>query len=462
MGAGDGPSSVAPPAESGPALPPRPELGRYRILGLLGSGGMGNVYRAFDTELDEVVALKVLRHDLADRREVVERFRREVKLARRVTHRHIARVFDIGESEGEKVLTMELIDGPSLAEVLAERRSLPVAEALELAMIVCDGLTAAHDAGVVHLDLKPGNVLIERGGRVVITDFGIARALAEVHATDVALGTPAYMAPEQVEGRVDVDARADLYALGALLYEMVTGQPPWSGTSFYAVASARLREPPPDPRAVRPDLPAGLSEIVARAMALRPEDRYPSAVELALALSLLASPPPERATAPLPEPGSHTRPRPPEKTVAVLPFRNTGDAADDHLADELTDDLIDALSMTPGLRVRARGVVAGYRGAGVDPREAGRALGVQVVTEGSVGRAKGRVRVSARLISVDEGFQLWAKRFDRPEDEVLAVNDEAAQSIAEALTVDFPGRPARRPSGTMAAVVVPIPPERDE
>jgi TolB-like protein/predicted Ser/Thr protein kinase len=430
-------------ADSAAPLPSRQELGRYRILGLLGSGGMGNVYRALDTELDEVVALKMLRHDLADQQEVVERFRREVKLARRITHRNIARVFDIGEAEGEKFLTMELIEGPSLAEVLAERRALPLAEALELAATICDGLGAAHAAGVVHLDLKPGNVLLERGGRVVLTDFGIARALAEAHAADGPHGTPGYMAPEQVLGSGDVDARADIHAMGALLYEMVTGRQPWAGQSPYAIASARLREPPPDPRLVRPELPAALGEIIARAMAQLPGDRYGSAAEIALALSQLAPPPPSRATGEardtreIPAESSLRRVRAHDKAVAVLPFRNAGAAADDYLAEELTDDLIDALSMTAGIRVSARGVVAGYRGAAVDPREVGRALGVQVVADGSVRRGGGRVRVSARLVSVHEGFQLWARRFDRPEEDVLAVNDEVARSIAAALTVDF-------------------------
>lgn len=444
-------ASTPAPSESAVLTSPQ-ELGRYRILGLLGAGGMGNVYRALDVELDEVVALKMLRHELANQPEVVERFRREVKLARRVTHRNIARVFDIGEASGEKFLTMELIEGRSLADILAERPALPLGEALDLAATICEGLGAAHAAGVVHLDLKPGNVLIERGGRLVLTDFGIARAFAEAHAGDGPYGTPGYMAPEQVLGQGDIDGRADVHALGALIYEMATGQQPWAGQSLVAVTSSRHRARLPDPRLVRPELPAALGEIVRRAMALRPEDRYGSVEEIARALAALAPPPsPSPLAREEPAWSSFRRGRAPEKAVAVLPFRNGGAAADETLADELTDDLIDALSMTAGIQVSARGVVDGYRGATTDPREVGRALGVHVVTDGSVRRGGGRVRVTARLISVHEGFQLWAKRFDRPEGEVLAVSDEVARSIAAALTVDFV-RPARTAPPPAASV----------
>jgi eukaryotic-like serine/threonine-protein kinase len=445
------PSTV--PEGSGPLPPSRKELGRYRILGLLGSGGMGNVYRALDTELDDIVALKMLRRELSDIAEVRDQFRREVKLARRITHKNVARVFDIGEADGETFLTMELIEGEPLAAVIARRHALPVAEVLDLGVTLCGGLAAAHAAGVVHLDLKPGNVLIERGGRVVITDFGIARALAEAAVTGVAgagLGTPGYMAPEQVEGRAGVDARADLYALGVVLYELCTGKQPWAGESVYAIASARLRSPPPDICALRPEVPAALGALVARAMALRPEDRPASAADLSSELSALA--PHAPGLSHTPAEGAVHRARAGTKTVAVLPFRNAGSAEDDYLAEELTDDLIDTLSMTPGLRVTARGVVARYRGAEVDPREVGRALGVQVVVEGSVRRARQtrNVRVAARVGSVEDGFQLWAKHFDRPAEELLAVNDEVARAVAGALTVDL--APARTAAPAAAAV----------
>ena len=208
--------------------------GRYEVLSLLGSGGMGTVYRARDVELDELVALKVLRRDLVDSPGMLARFRQEAKLARRVTHRNVARTFDIGEHEGEKFLTMEFVDGEALSSVIARRGRLPLAEVLHIVKEVCAGMSAAHSAGVVHRDLKPDNVLVARDKRVVVTDFGIAHAAAGAAGGAKTLGgivgTPAYMAPEQVEAAAEVDARADLYALGAMIYELVTGKCPGLAT----------------------------------------------------------------------------------------------------------------------------------------------------------------------------------------------------------------------------------------
>ncbi len=426
--------------------------GRYEILSLLGSGGMGTVYRARDVELDEHVALKVLRRELLDAPGMVARFRSEAKLARRVTHRNVARVFDITEHEGERFLTMELIDGEPLSTSLARGGPQPLERAIAIAADVAAGLAAAHAAGVVHRDLKPDNVLLAKDGRAVITDFGVARAftgaLAMSSAAGALLGTPAYMAPEQVEGKRDIDARADVYAFGALLFELVTGRRAWPGSSPFVVASSRLFEPPPDPLAIRPDLPPALAALAVRCMARKPDDRPRSVVEVAEALAAVdasqkaigpsasavralppdASEEPRSITPPIPMPG--------DKTVAVLPFRNAGDPEGDYLAEELTDDLIDALSMTRGLKVRSRGAVARSLGHDTDLREVGKDLGVQVIVTGSVRRAGDRVKITARLVSVGDGFQLWAARFERPMKDVLVINDEVAHAIAAALTLD--------------------------
>jgi eukaryotic-like serine/threonine-protein kinase len=441
--AAEGIASTTTPSAAGPAL----VGGRYAILGLVGVGGMGSVYRARDTELDEVVALKVLRKELVEMPGMLERFRQEVKLARRVTHTNIARTFDIGEHEGEKYLTMEYVDGGSLAE-LAGDGPMPLHKVLTLTRGICAGLSAAHAAGVVHRDLKPDNVLVDRDGRVVITDFGIARALrdgdAVVKTQGRPIGTPAYMAPEQVQGVADVDARADLYALGAMLYEMLTGERAWPGESVFAVAAARLVEPPPDPRKKTPAIPLGVAAVVLRCMARDRDVRFTSAEEVLHALDhATAAATPAPAGRPAVRPS--TRPGPEAtKNVAVLPFRNQGPAEDEYIADGLTDDLIDGLSMTRGLRVQARGAVMRFKAGDRDARAIGRELDVQVVVDGSVRRMAGKLRVNARLVSVADGFQLWAKRFDCPESEFLAVGDAAANAIAEALTVarDLPAREA--------------------
>ncbi len=420
---------------------------RYEVIGLLGVGGMGAVYKVLDRELDEVVALKMLKREIAGSPDIVDRFRREVKLARRVTHPNVARTFDLGEHVGERFLTMEYVEGESLATRLAREGPLPIAAATDIVSAVCTGLTAAHAAGVVHRDLKPDNVLLGKEGRIVITDFGIARAQdpGAASRTAIPVGTPAYMAPEQVEASPNVDARADIYALGAMIYEMLTGRLPFEADSVFAVAAMRLVQPAPDPRARRADLPEAIAQLVMRCMARKPEDRPQSATEIASRLSNVTLPAGDgRAITgesrivslapPKDDDASH-------KTVAVLPFRNAGASEDEYLVDGLTDDLIDALSMTPGLRVRPRGVVMQHKNA-TDPRELGRALGVQVVVEGTMRTTKDAIRVSARVLSVEDGFQIWAKRFDGSRADVLRIGDDASREVAAALAVRSPTRVA--------------------
>ncbi len=434
--------------------------GRYEILGLLGAGGMGAVYRARDTELDEMVALKMLHGELVDDPAMLTRFRQEAKLARRVTHKNVARTFDIGEHAGAKFLTMELVEGQSLASFVTDRGRLAPAEAVPIVREVCAAISAAHAAGVVHRDLKPDNVLLGNDGRVVVTDFGIARALAvggrSTNTLGGVVGTPEYMAPEQVEGASDIDGRADIYALGAMMYELFTGQPAWSGDTPYVIAAARLVRPPPDPRTVMPSLPSGLAEVVMRCMAKDRAARFATADDLSLSLLQASASESVKSTDPADPPISR---RPAldlrarsaaDKTVAVLPFHNGGSPEDAYLADGLTDDLIDMLSMTRGLKVRPWGAVAHLRGQERDPGEAGRELGVGVVVQGSVRKTPVGVRANARLIGVADGFQLWAKRFDRPASEALLINDEAAKAIAEALTVHFTVKPRAAPTDPAA------------
>jgi eukaryotic-like serine/threonine-protein kinase len=415
--------------------------GRYEVLGYIGAGGMGTVYRVRDLQLDEVVALKLLRGDPSDQDAIV-RFRREVKLARRVTHRNVARTFDIGEHGREWFLTMEYVEGESLAELLARDGTPSLARTLEIAHALCEGLDAAHRAGVVHRDLKPQNVLLERGGRVVITDFGIAYA-ADHSDSPRGAGTPLYMAPEQVEG-LEVDARADLYALGALLYELLTGAAVWAGTNALAVATARLLAPPPDPRATNPQIPVALGELVQRCMARKSEARPQSAREIAVAIETLMASITQETLDQAPAAGSRGQSKV-SKTVAVIAFRGEVE-----LGKELAEDLLDRLSMVPGLRVKHFGATASER----DERDAGtlgRALDVDVVVEGMVSRADDQARLAVRAIGVDDGFQIWAQRFDGAVRDLFAFNDRAANGIAAALTVDWRG-PERRPLADTRAV----------
>ncbi len=436
-------TEIAPlaPAESSSADGLARIAGRYDLLGMLGAGAMGTVYRARDTELDEVVALKVLKKELAAAQGMLERFKHEVKLARRVTHRNVARTFDIGEHGGDRFLTMEYVEGEMLGARLARLGRLPAREAIRFAVDVCRGLEAAHESGVLHRDLKPENVIVaKKDERAVITDFGIARAFTDGEArrtSGMLVGTPAYMAPEQVEGLADLDARTDLYALGVMLFELVSGVLPFQGESVLSIAAARLIRPAPDVRSMAPDVSTSLAGVIAKLLTRDRTGRYPDAREAAAALEAIAT----LETAPLVAPApvlagmargaalaDHAH------KIAVLPLLNLGPADDLYLAQVLTEDLVDQLSMVPELRVRPRGETAAYQGAERDVREIGRALGVDVVVDGSVRRVGENVRASVRLVTVADGFQLWAKRFERPASDVLGVADIATAAMSRALT----------------------------
>jgi len=407
---------------------------RYQVLGMLGEGGMGTVYRVHDRELDEVVALKTLRHGWIDTPGALARFRREVKLARRVTHRGIARTFDIGDADGERFLTMEYIDGHSLARRLAESGPLAIDEVLWIAGEIAEALEAAHKARVIHRDLKPDNIMISSDDRVVITDFGIARTASgpadECDAgAHVVIGTPAYMAPEQVAA-LPVDHRTDLYALGLVIYEMLTGRRPFEGASAIAIASARLVTPAPDPRALRSSTPTGLAELIRELLAREPRERPATATAVVTALKSVAIDHEAGSSA------SSTRlhlgvarsfahaPR----SLALYPLRTAGAAEDSWIGDGLCDDLLDSLSMVKGLRVKARALPT----EGESPQEYGRRLGVQLVLEGTVRRRGDDLRLILRLSTVRDGFQVWAHRYICPFGQLLMISDQAADAVAAA------------------------------
>ncbi|MCB9592483.1 MAG: protein kinase [Sandaracinaceae bacterium] len=413
---------------------------RYRILGVLGRGGMGTVYRVRDTALDEIVALKTLRRDWIGSPGALGRFRREVKLARRVTHPSVARTFDIGEHEGEPFLTMELIDGTSLAAELDGKRRISTSRVVAIAKAVTEGLAAAHDVGVVHRDLKPDNILLGRDGRVVITDFGIARVdTGDAHATAAGalVGTPAYMSPEQVQA-LAVDGRSDLYTLGLVLYEMLTGERPFEAGSLVALAAMRLIRPPPDPREKVASAPPELAELTLGLLAREPEAR-PTARQILDALARAADP--ARAAEPsreLPRPGPSAAPA---RTLAVFPLRTAGPPEDHWIGEGLTDDLFDSLCLVRELRMKARASVLPAEA----PLDYARRLGVELVLEGSVRRVADQVRLVLRLTSVADAFQVWAERLECPLGELLAASDRAANAVAAAVGHSGPPREERRP-----------------
>ena len=411
---------------------------RYDVEALVGRGGMGTVWRVRDSLLGgELVALKVLDHTSEA---TIERFRREVLLARRITSPHVARTFDVGEHEGRHYLTMEYVAGASLGQLLVDHGPLGPRRAAELAASIARGLAAAHDAGVVHRDLKPDNVLVTDAGRVVVTDFGIARALHGPEAarmTGGVTGTPLYMAPEQLGG-AEVDPRADLYALGVVLFEVLTGEWPFRGDSPIALAVARLREPPRDITAVRP-VPATLAELVMRLLARERDLRPASAAEVAVRLDAIAaalstdtrSAPPFASAAAAGVTPATISPRSLrlEVPIVVLPFEHRGAELDAATTREVSDELIDVLSRTRGLRVLGRGAVD-RRG---DPRVIGGALGARFVIDASVQIGSGRLRASVRMTDATSGVQVWSERVEADVADPFEGPGRAALRIAETL-----------------------------
>jgi len=264
--------------------------GRYDILDLLGSGGMGVVYRAFDREVGETVAIKALRPELEFDPTMLERFKQELRLARRITHRNVVRTYDLGEADGVYFITMEYVRGTTVATLIHDAGRLAVPATLTIGKQVCRALEVAHEEGIVHRDIKPQNLLVDPGGFLKVMDFGIAR-LAERRAdatqgltgVGVVIGTPRYMAPEQLFGE-PVDARTDLYATGAVLFECLTGRPVFEAPSLPALLARHVQDRPPDPSALNSEVPESLSRVVLRALARRPEERWASASELLHAL----------------------------------------------------------------------------------------------------------------------------------------------------------------------------------
>src|SRR5271157_2541258 len=275
------PATWDPEAGSKPLQPGDILAQRYEILKLLGEGGMGAVYRARDAELDRMVALKVIRPELARNEQILQRFKQELILARQVTHRNIIRIFDLGHAEGTRFITMEYIEGEDLSSILAKRGKLPAAEAADIITQVARGLEAAHAEGVVHRDLKPQNVMMDAQGKCSVMDFGIARSMdaSNMTRTGALMGTPTYMSPEQAQGQ-KVDARSDLYTLGIIFYELLTGKPPFEADNPMATLVRRMQEKAQPPIEIEPTIPQAIDDIVMKMLGTLPADRYQTAAEI--------------------------------------------------------------------------------------------------------------------------------------------------------------------------------------
>ncbi len=405
---------------------------RYRLDSELGRGGMATVYIAEDLKHGRQVAIKVLRPEVAGS-SVPERFLREIRISARLVHPQIVPVHDSGQSAGFLYYVMPYLGCESLRAKLDRDRRLPVADAVRMGRAVAAALDYAHRHGVLHRDIKPENILLHEG-EAVVADFGIARALSTVMSGDravsepgFAIGTPAYMSPEQASADAELDARTDIYSLGCVIYEMLAGQPPFAGTPARVTMTRHVVEPASPVRSLRGDAPVALEQALARALAKNPDDRFATAAEFARALD-------ESVAGVTTSPHDAVAPPADRRAIAVLPFVNASPDPDtEYFSDGMTDELIDALTKIDGLRVASRTSVFALKRRETDVRTLGALLGVAVVLEGSVRRAGNRLRVTARLTDVAEGRHLWSERYDRDPGDVFQVQDEIAGTIVRTL-----------------------------
>ncbi len=463
---------------------------RYVVLRELGHGGMATVYAALDSRYDREVAVKVLDPDLSAGL-AAERFLREIAAVAKLTHPHIVPLLDSGDTSGRLWFVMPLLEGDTLRARLTRDRQLPVGEAVRIAREVAAALTYAHSHGVMHRDIKPENILLS-GGSAAVADFGLVKMLTVTEGqgltkTGIAVGTTLYMSPEQSSGGEAVDARSDIYSLGCMLYEMLAGEPPFTGSSPQAVMSKHFMDPVPRSGRLRETVPSDLDDVIGRAMAKLPADRWPDANAFAEALgrvvisgshSALPARTPIRsdgtqgagaigagtAARPRAKPGDSrfvrgkrlaigaclaiviallawrvvTRraatPSGAPRSIAVLPFQDLSTSrSDEYFSTGMTDELLGALSSISGLRVAARNSSYAFKDQIAEYQQIGAALKVDALLEGSVRRDGDQVRVLAQLVSVSDGSSLWSSSFQRTRSDVFALQEEIARAIVAAL-----------------------------
>ena len=432
-------------------------LGHYQVLEKLGSGGMGEVYVADDTRLNRRVALKCLRPEVAEARDSRAGFLREARAAAALNHPNIIHLYSVEEVDDLVFITMELVQGRSLRQLLSNGAGLPLAKTISFAAQMAEGLACAHAAGIVHRDLKPGNVMITDDDRVKILDFGVAKFLEPISTQDPehptteedsvgrAVGTAGYMSPEQALGRA-LDARTDLFALGVVVFEMATGSAPFQGQTAAAVFDHLLNRLPASPRSLNPTLPRSLERIIDKALEKDPERRYRSADEFLgdlRTVDVSSSPPANSATTSVERVSS---------SIAVLPFVDMSSGKDqEYFCHGITEEIINALTRVPGLRVISRTSAFAFQGKDVEVTEIGRRLRVGTVLEGGVRKSGDRVRVTAQLVNAEDGYQIWSKRFDRELSDVFVIQDEIAATILDEFRIRRGTPPLERASLNVGA-----------
>jgi serine/threonine-protein kinase len=455
---------------------------RYVLEQEIGRGGMATVYLARDVKHDRTVALKVLHDDLAASLGP-ERFKREILIAARLQHPHVLSVFDSGETAGRLWFTMPFVNGESVRDRLRREGRLPVETALAIVREAAQALAYAHKQGVIHRDIKPENILLTEDGSTLVADFGIARAIGDrtfdagLTQTGITIGTPAYMAPEQATGETVLDERVDQYALAAVLYEMLTGAPPFTGATAAALIAARFTTAVTPVRAQRTEVPSDVDAAVQRALALKAFDRFPTITEFARAVAPSVATPPQFSTLPSvrAQPAGQRRlwgvgagvvalvavvgaaflrrtpgaAKPPESLrIVVLPFQNEGDSADAYFAQGMTDEVRGKLLKIPGVQVIARASSLPYANTTKSPGEIAKELGVRYLLSGTIrwertADGKNVVHLRPELVEVngtDAATTKWQQSFDQPLVDVVALQARIATQVAGQLQVALGAR----------------------
>ena len=454
--------------------------GRYRIIEELGKGGMGKVYKVHDTKIQEKIALKLIKPEIAKDKTTLERFSNELKFARKIRHKNICQMFDFGEDRGTHFITMEFVEGQDLKKLIRQTGQLAIGTAMNIAKQVCEGLSEAHKSRIVHRDLKPSNIMIDAEGNARIMDFGIARSIEGkgITGAGVTIGTPEYMSPEQVEGK-EIDQRSDIYSLGVILYEMVTGRVPFEGDTPFTIGVKHKSETPKNPKELNKDLSDDLSAVIMRCLEKDKGKRYQSSEEIRSELANIEKgmPATERIA---PEKKSITSkeitvtfrlkkilvpalvvlavvvaglilwkpwaPKEPPATVsakpsiAVLPFKDLSPQKDQqHLCSGIPSDLVQRLTQVEDLWIPAWASSSLFHAENADLKELGKKLNVKTVLTGTLQKADEKFRITVELINIADNDVIWTERYERDEGGIFQLQDEVTLAIIEKLKVKLLG-----------------------